>query len=133
MPIFCGRLDIGGYPTHLAQHVMQFEQDFTTNCPDDHILTDLMRRQFKGTEKDYTVYIDVLKAVGIQPGRILYDYGCSWGYGSYQFAQAGYRVYSYEIGASRADFAAEKLGCQMLSEPEQIPDKADCFFSAHVI
>ncbi len=47
--------------------------------------------------------------------------------------QAGYRVYSYEISAPRSQYAEEKLGCHMISDLDSIPERADCFFSAHVI
>src|ERR671923_3045296 len=41
-----------GNEEHNEYYQKKYQQGFTTNCPDDHILTDLMRRQFKGTEKD---------------------------------------------------------------------------------
>ncbi len=111
----------------------EYEEGFTTDCPSENDLSDLMAKSFKGTEKDYSEYIEVVRAAGIKSGQVLLDYGCSWGYGSWQFTRAGFNVYSYEISQPRALYAASRLASRMLAEPEQIPEKADCFFSAHVI
>lgn len=111
----------------------KYRQGFTTDRPDDAELEDMKQKSFIGTEKDYTSYISVLRSVGIQPGHVLFDFGASWGYGSWQFIQAGYRVYSYELSKPRSSYAEEKLGCHMVPDLEHFPEKADCFFSAHVI
>jgi D-arabinose 1-dehydrogenase-like Zn-dependent alcohol dehydrogenase len=111
----------------------QYRQGFTTDCPDDAELEYMKQKLFRGTEKDYTTYISVLRSVGLRPGQVLFDLGASWGYGSWQLMQAGYRVYSYEISKPRARYAEEKLGCHMLPDLEHVPEKADCFFAAHVI
>ena len=111
----------------------KYRQGFTTDCPDDAELEHMKQKLFWGTEKDYTAYISVLRSIGLQPGHVLFDFGASWGYGSWQFVQAGYRVYSYEISQPRARYAEEKLGCRMVSDLEHVPEKADCFFAAHVV
>jgi 2-polyprenyl-3-methyl-5-hydroxy-6-metoxy-1,4-benzoquinol methylase len=111
----------------------RYRQGFTTDCPNDQELSRFFESSFRGSEKDYTTYIGIIRAAGLRPGQIIYDFGCSWGYGSWQFAQAGFRVYSYEVSSRRARYAAEKLDCKILSEKEEIQEKADCFFSAHVI
>lgn len=111
----------------------QYRQGFTTDCPDDAELERMKQKFFRDTEKDYSLYISVLRAVGLKPGDVLFDFGASWGYGSWQLMQTGYRVYSFEISRARARYAAEKLGCHMLADLEHIPEKADCFFAAHVI
>jgi len=125
-------------PKNTEQHGKDFyqrryRQGFTTDCPTDVELEHHVANSFRGTEKDYTLYIEIIKAAGLRHGEIIFDFGCSWGYGSWQFAQAGFRVYSYEISVPRARYAKEKLGCTILSKTEEIPEKADCFFSAHVI
>jgi 2-polyprenyl-3-methyl-5-hydroxy-6-metoxy-1,4-benzoquinol methylase len=92
----------------------------------------MKRNAFCGTEKDYSTYIGVLKAAGLRPDQVLFDYGCSWGYGSWQLRQAGFCVYSYEISRPRALYAAQHLGCD-IRIPAELPGKVDCMFSAHVI
>jgi 2-polyprenyl-3-methyl-5-hydroxy-6-metoxy-1,4-benzoquinol methylase len=111
----------------------EYRQGGTTDLPDPAELEDLKRLSFAPIGRDYTGYIDVLRAVGIQPGATVYDYGASWGYGSWQFAQAGYRVYSYELSRPRARFAEQHLACAMLAEPETVPERVDCFFASHVL
>ncbi len=111
----------------------QYREGFTTDCPKDEELTRLKQESFKGTEKDYSTYLDVFSALGLRRGQVVLDFGSSWGYGSWQFKQAGYRVYSYEISQNRARYASEKLGCSMVAEISHTPEKVDCFFSAHVL
>jgi SAM-dependent methyltransferase len=110
-----------------------YSQGFTTELPDDQELKQLTENRFVGTEKDYQVYVAVLRACGLAPGSSILDFGCSWGYGSWQLKQAGYTVYSYEVSRPRAEYARQKLDCQILSRPEGVPQRVDCLFSAHVI
>jgi 2-polyprenyl-3-methyl-5-hydroxy-6-metoxy-1,4-benzoquinol methylase len=119
--------------TNHAFYQREYQQGFTTDCPDDETLERLKQQRFLGSPKDYTTYLNVLSAAGGQPGQVVFDFGASWGYGSWQLAQAGYRVYSYEISQPRARYATEKLGCTMVDAPDEVPEKVDFFFSAHVI
>src|ERR1700733_14633907 len=109
-----------------------YTQGFTTDCPTPDDLAKLKDIFFVGTEKDYSGYIQVLQAIGLGPGSTIFDFGCSWGYGSWQMSQSGYKVYSFEVSRPRARYAAEHLECNMCA-PGELPEKVDCFFSAHVI
>lgn len=110
-----------------------YAEGFTTDLPDPDTLARYTAANFKGTEKDYTRYLEVLEALGGRPGQRVYDFGSSWGYGSYQLRAAGYAVDSYEISRPRAAFARDELGATLV-EPDQAADRAyDVFFSAHVI
>lgn len=111
----------------------EYAQGFTTDLPDDGQLAQLTATGFAGSPKDYAGYLKVLAAIGVLPGQRIFDFGASWGYGSWQFRQAGYAVYSYEISRPRARYAAEKLGCTMLESVQALPGPVDCFFSAHVL
>ncbi len=108
-------------------------------CPSADEIARLKAANFAGTERDFASYIDFLKRHGMAPGARLFDFGCSWGYGSYQFSQAGYDVHSYEIALDRRTYAIEKLGIRHVDEPFAIADghplqgSFDCFFSAHVL
>jgi 2-polyprenyl-3-methyl-5-hydroxy-6-metoxy-1,4-benzoquinol methylase len=117
----------------------RYSQGFTTELPDDAELAQLVAAGFATPEHSYSYSISVLSALGLGPGCRLFDYGCSWGYGSWQMMQAGLDVVSFEISKSRADFAREKVGVNVLSG---LPDPAslgelggtfDCFFSSHVV
>ena len=116
----------------IAFYQRDYKQGFTTDCPLPDELVKLKSTLFAGTEKDYARYIQVLQAIGIYPGSSVFDFGCSWGYGSWQMAQAGYQVYSFEVSRPRAQYAAENMDCKIYT-PEEAPEKVDCFFSAHVI
>ncbi len=107
-------------------------QGFTVDCPHPMVLEELKRDGFRHTEKDYSLYIEILKAVGLLPGHSVFDFGSSWGYGSWQLTQAGFLVYSYEVSHPRARYSAEHLGCDV-RPPDGLPEKVDCLFSAHVI
>ncbi|PHY12990.1 hypothetical protein CSW58_08810 [Caulobacter sp. B11] len=117
----------------------EYAQGFTTDMPEAPALAELKARGFTGTEKDYSYYIDVLRQLGAPPGAKLFDFGCSWGYGSYQFARAGFDTLSYEISAPRRRFGVENLGVQAVSDFEawanspEAEATMDVFFSAHVL
>lgn len=115
----------------------EYRQGFTTELPSDQSLSELKRTNFAGTEKDYSYYIAVLAKLGLGPGSLIFDYGCSWGYGSYQLRRAGYDVVSFEVAPSRKCFAREKLDIPMVDDMNSAVGKFagafDCFFSAHVL
>jgi hypothetical protein len=110
-----------------------YDDGFTTDLPTDVELDQLKRQAFKNTEKDYSGRIGLIEAAGVSPGQTIFEFGCSWGYSSWQIRRAGYRVYSYEVSKVRARYAADKLGCTIVNEPDDVPEKVDCFYSAHVI
>jgi len=109
-----------------------YQQGFTTTLPGQEELEKLLQTRFAGTEKDYAGYISVLRKF-VPVGARLLDFGCSWGYGSWQMREAGFEVISYEIGRDRAQYARERLGCSIVQSLRSLEGKLDCFFSAHVI
>jgi SAM-dependent methyltransferase len=118
---------------------MEYDQGFTTNLPTDSELLSLQASNFAGSKKDYTYYIEVLKQLGLGTDTRIFDFGCSWGYGSYQLVRAGYDVTSFEIDRTRARFAQDNLGVECIEDMDELmtdPDhigRYDCFFSAHVL
>jgi SAM-dependent methyltransferase len=111
-----------------------YEQGFTTTLPSDEELNALLKSGFAEHEKDYSYFIDLLNAIKPAPARV-FDFGCSWGYGSWQIGQAGYDVRSYEISNRRRGFAIDKLGVAADTE-FPVADAAgafDIFFSSHVL
>ncbi len=109
-----------------------YQQGFTTTLPNHEELQQLVQTRFAGTEKDYARYIVVLRRF-LPPGATIVDFGCSWGYGSWQMREAGFNVISYEIGRRRAQYARERLACTMVDDLRSLDGAIDCFFSAHVI
>jgi 2-polyprenyl-3-methyl-5-hydroxy-6-metoxy-1,4-benzoquinol methylase len=112
-----------------------YSQDTTTAMPGPAELAALVARDFAGTERAYGRYLALLDALGIRRGARLFDFGCSWGYGSFQLARAGFEVDAFEISAPRRAFAVEKLGVRAADRfppPGPVPTY-DVFFSAHVL
>lgn len=115
----------------------EYKHGYTTDLPSDAALAEMRRSNFAGTEMCYSYYINVLNQIGLKPGSKVFDYGCSWGYESYQLAQTGFQVLSFEVAPSRRRYAHEKLGVDTVDDMDRAAaDHAnhfDCFFSAHVL
>lgn len=122
---------------NLSFYENEYAQGFTTELPSDTALAEMKRSNFAGTERSYVYYISVLMKLGLKPGARLFDYGCSWGYGSYQLMQAGFAVTSFEVAPSRRRFAREKLRIPVLDDMNraaaELAGQFDCFFSSHVL
>lgn len=117
----------------------KYEEGFTTSTPTDDKLKTLIETKFSNSEKDYHRYIYSLQKLGIKAGDRIFDFGCSWGYGSYQLSGCGYEVNSFEVSRNRAAFAREKLGVNIVEdikcflENQNNKNCFDCFFSSHVL
>src|SRR5262249_10584990 len=61
----------------------EYEQQSTTTVPDDASLELLKATSFQAIGKDCSGVIDVLQASGVEAGSCIYDFGSSWGYGSW--------------------------------------------------
>lgn len=94
------------YPTdseedNSAFYQNSYDEGFTTNLPSEAELKILLLRGFQGHEKDSGTYLEVMRALKVRPGSKVIDFGCSWGYGSWQLQQAGFSVQGYEISRAR--------------------------------
>ncbi|KHQ50162.1 methyltransferase domain-containing protein [Mameliella alba] len=132
------------YPTDPVEDSVDFYQEdyaqgFTTDMPGDAALVALKKDRFAGHEKDYAPLIALAEDLGILPGMRIFDFGCSWGFGSWQFTQAGYDVKSFEISRPRARYAREKLGVDVIDDVDalaaasRLDSSCDLFFSNHVL
>jgi len=125
-------------PTTTEKESNQFYQNgyahgFTTEMPSPDELEVLKQKEFKGTERDYSRALRILSALGCQPGERLLDYGCSWGYGSWQFMHAGYKVVGLEISAPRCSYAKKNLDVEAYDDPQKLEGPFDIFFASHVL
>ncbi|MEH2143416.1 class I SAM-dependent methyltransferase [Nostoc sp.] len=106
---------------------------FTTDLPDKEYLDKLLKSNFINHEKSYYSIINLLKLFYPQKNK-LFDFGCSWGYGAWQFKKADFLVSAYEISKIRADFAANYLGINMIDISNRLNENTiDIFFSNHVL
>lgn len=116
-----------------------YSSGFTTAMPSEAVLEREIASGFPSANHDYGYFISLLTALGVTAGKRLFDFGCSWGYGAWQFQRAGLDVTAYDVSRPRAAFAREKLGVDVLAEMPtpgtagSLRGTFDCFFSSHVI
>jgi SAM-dependent methyltransferase len=112
----------------------RYSQGMTTGMPNRESLEKFRTSMFRGTEKDLSDKIAVLKVL-IPRGRVL-DYGCSWGYGTFQLVAAGYDAVGFEISHARAAFGRARLGLKIISCESALDGFAQSFdavFASHVL
>jgi 2-polyprenyl-3-methyl-5-hydroxy-6-metoxy-1,4-benzoquinol methylase len=112
----------------------RYRQGLTTARPDALELARLKASLFRGTEKDLAEKIALLRVLMPQ-GKVL-DFGCSWGYGTFQLREAGYEVVGFEISKPRAEFGRCRLGVSIVSSEsclEALTGSFDCVFASHVL
>lgn len=121
-------------PTENEKFYQQtYQQGFTTEMPSLAELSKLKNDKFHNTEKNYTHYINVLNALGLKKNVRILDFGCSWGYGSWQFKQAGYDVQSFEISRPRCEYAIKHMDVDATWNLDDLSGLFNVFFSSHVI
>ena len=105
-----------------------------TDLPDRSTLQHLKYLSFKATEKDATGTLELLSALGCEPGstRII-DYGCSWGYTTWQLQNAGYRAIGFEPDRTRCDYAVTRVGVMAFHSESRLLGGFDVFYSSHVL
>jgi cyclopropane fatty-acyl-phospholipid synthase-like methyltransferase len=110
-----------------------YEEGFTTELPSDQKLGNLIESNFSDHEKDFSEIIKILKALGVDSGARILDFGCSWGYGTYQLRKAGYNAEGLEISQRRAEFGRKKFNLEISDSLENVRPGFDVFFSSHVL
>lgn len=110
-----------------------YTQGFTTDLPSDDQLKTYLSKAFLGMGKDYSTYISIVRKANGANGNKLFDFGSSWGYGSWQFQNNGFEVESFEISILRAEFANSKLGLKVHTSLSEVSGLFDIVFSAHVL
>jgi len=118
----------------------EYREGFTTDYPDSEKLKEMISSNFQNTARDYSEIIEILNILNIRFKKdrsTLFDYGCSWGYGSYQLNKI-FDVKSYEISFPRANYARHKLGVDVIDDIElksliNEDKKFDFFHMSHVL
>lgn len=127
------------YPLETPERASRYYQrayrsGAVTSLPDDTTLRALLNQRFVGTPLDLWDKICVVQAV--KPHGVVVDYGCSWGYGTWQLQNAGYDVIGFEISKHRAAFGRRKLGVRIVDEPQALHglrQAVDVIFTNHVL
>jgi 2-polyprenyl-3-methyl-5-hydroxy-6-metoxy-1,4-benzoquinol methylase len=116
------------------QTAYQETDNITTDLPDGAALEKMKADRFHTGNKNGDRYLDLFTRLfpGEKSLRII-DYGCSWGYLTYQFKQAGHDVQGYEISRSRAAYGMENLDVEIKSDENDLRKDNHIFFSSHVI
>jgi len=110
-----------------------YSQGYTTDMPNKEELAKLIQSNFVGSERDYSRYQVIFDVLGIKKDARVLDYGCSWGYGVYQFLKVGYQAEGFEISEPRANFGLEQMNLPIKTDVEQLSGGYDVFFSSHVL
>jgi SAM-dependent methyltransferase len=115
----------------------EYVQGATTSLPSLDALERMKADDFAELENDYVGFARILKGLGAGEGSKVFDYGCSWGYGSYLFAKAGFEVKSFEISRPRRGYGQQHLNVDLVEDFDAFVAAAagtfDVFFSSHVL
>ncbi len=123
-------------PTDEPQNVEEYYQgeyaDPTiTEIPDAAELESLVADRFK-SKFNRSEQVGLVRHILGEGSFKVLDYGCSWGYASWQFLHAGFEVEGFEIGRQRAEHARSWLGIPVFSDLSQLGGSYDLVFSCHV-
>jgi 2-polyprenyl-3-methyl-5-hydroxy-6-metoxy-1,4-benzoquinol methylase len=114
----------------------QYNHERTT-LPTNENLATFRQNGFGGTPYDSTdrVHIAQLLALAASSNRVL-DYGCSWGFRTWQLAQAGLDALGFDISTTHTDFGRKTLGLNLMSSKEELSRfrySVGVFFSVFVL
>lgn len=109
-----------------------YKQETVTDLPAAADIPNHIATRFATVGRDLTEHLTTIRAF-TPTGRLL-DYGCSWGYCVYQFAQAGYQAFGFEISKPRVEYGKSTLNVDLTSNIDELPDASfDVIYSAHVL
>jgi 2-polyprenyl-3-methyl-5-hydroxy-6-metoxy-1,4-benzoquinol methylase len=129
------------WPADTAQeHDTYYQQEFAGDAPQillpgSEELRALQSSNFSGSPLNINHKVRVLRA--LHPGGRVLDYGCSWGYGTYQLRQHGFDAVGFEISKPRAQYGRAKLGLNLIDSFDDLAilpqGSFDIIFSNHVV
>jgi 2-polyprenyl-3-methyl-5-hydroxy-6-metoxy-1,4-benzoquinol methylase len=110
------------------------KDNITAFLPDKIELETLINNDFQKGNKNAGRYVRLFRSLfpGEQKLKII-DYGCSWGYITFQLAKAGFDMQGYEISKARVAYGNSNLGVDIKDRENELRKGNDLFFSAHVI
>jgi 2-polyprenyl-3-methyl-5-hydroxy-6-metoxy-1,4-benzoquinol methylase len=126
-------IDEQNFNKDFYQEAYQQDDGITTDLPSTEELQKLIDIDFKNSAKNISHFYDVFAAAMDMTSVKMVDYGCSWGYMSYQFKKRGIETQSFEISKPRARYGSKNLGLDIKTSPSELKPGNDIFFSSHVI
>jgi 2-polyprenyl-3-methyl-5-hydroxy-6-metoxy-1,4-benzoquinol methylase len=123
-----------------GEHDKYYQEEFAGDSPqvilpESSELRLLTSVNFSGSPLDINSKVRVLHS--LRPGGRVLDFGCSWGYGTFQMRQCGLDAIGFEISKPRAEYGRTKLGLKIidsLDDLEKLPaSDFDVIFSNHVV
>jgi SAM-dependent methyltransferase len=123
-----------------TEHDKYYQEEFAGDSPQVILpasdeLDLLMNTNFSGSPLDINNKVRVLCA--LCPRSRVLDFGCSWGYGTYQLQQHGFDAVGFEISKPRADYGRAKMGLKIIDAIEELvalpTGRFDIVFSNHVV
>lgn len=104
-----------------------------TDLPNPRDISTKIESILRDGNRDFSHYICLMRELNLNS---VLDYGCSWGYGTYQFQEAGMDAYGYEISTPRMEFGIKNLNVRLYDDlktlKSEIPE-FDVVFCSHVI
>jgi len=111
----------------------EYNSGFTTELPSKEELEKMKASEFENTPKDFSDRLDILHTLGVSRGDSILDFGCSWGYSSWQFMRNGLQVKGVEVSHPRAEYARKFLNVDVTTDLSDVHGGFDVFFSSHVL
>ncbi|MBU4190008.1 MAG: class I SAM-dependent methyltransferase [Candidatus Thermoplasmatota archaeon] len=128
------------YPKDDVQTNIEFYQKSycegsVSETPSDKALKELIDSSFAETGVCCREHIQIIKL--FKQGGTLLDYGCSWGYRTWQFQRAGFESMGFEISKPRASFGSKKLSVKIISsyaDLNSVPNNSfNVIYTNHVL
>ena len=114
-------------------HRRDYNQGAITSLPESDELAVLIKTGFRNSPLDYDRFIKVLERLKFGQGSRVYEFGCSWGYGAWQFSEYGYSCMAWDIDEHRMHYGKTNLGVSIRTISDIEEQSLDVFFSSHVI
>ena len=127
-------LDTGKFNTKFYNS--QYNQNgITTDLPTVKELDQYLQNKFSDTNRSIKQIQEMLTPIiGGLKGKKILDYGCSWGYTTWQFKDLGMFATGFEISKARAFFGEKNLNLTIHTDTKDITEGPfDIIFSSHVI
>ena len=109
-----------------------YKEGFTTTMPAPEALSGENGSQIP-EKGDLNPYIKIMRTLVQRESIRMVDYGCSWGYNTRRFQEAGFIATGVEISVPRCDYGRKHLGIDAHYTADSLSSDYDVFYSSHVL